>query len=216
LIAAAERYLVAERAQRAAALVAAPDSDFRVDGSRSPLALEWAGSVVATLAQARALTPDIRLDRALDALEAGDRVRVAARLANWLDAQLARYLGPLRDMEAARASPLFAFPAPDPVVFGLGGEDHAWVVRRQTAHPGGTYEDPLVFDVQRVARVPRLFVSCTAPALATIDAIRPRVGSAAFWDGAWLPGARMVEMKTGHDPMISAPEALVGILTGGI
>jgi hypothetical protein len=26
----------------------------------------------------------------------------------------------------------------------------------------------------------------------------------------------MVEMKTGHDPMISAPEALVGILTGGI
>jgi len=119
-------------------------------------------------------------------------------------------------LEAARASPLFAFPAPDPVVFGLGGEDHAWVVRRQTAHPGGTYEDPLVFDVQRVARVPRLFVSCTAPALATIDAIRPRVGSAAFWDGAWLPGARMVEMKTGHDPMISAPEALVGILTGGI
>ena len=119
-------------------------------------------------------------------------------------------------LEAARASPLFAFPAPDPVVFGLGGEDHAWVLRRQTAHPGGTYEDPLVFDVQRVARVPRLFVSCTAPALATIDAIRPRVGSAAFWDGAWLPGARMVEMKTGHDPMISAPEALVGILTGGI
>jgi polyhydroxyalkanoate synthase len=52
--------------------------------------------------------------------------------------------------------------------------------------------------------------------LAAIDAIRPRVGSAAFWDGAWLPGARMVEMKTGHDPMISAPEALVGILTGGI
>ncbi len=110
LIAAAERFLVAERAQRAAALVAAPDSDFRVDGSRSPLALEWAGSVVATLAQARALTPDIRLDRALDALEAGDRVRVAARLANWLDAQLARYLGPLRDMEAARASP--KTPAP--------------------------------------------------------------------------------------------------------
>jgi ATP-dependent RNA helicase SUPV3L1/SUV3 len=110
LIAAAERFLVAERAQRAAALVAAPDSDFRVDGSRSPLALEWAGSVVATLAQGRALTPDIRLDRALDALDAGDRTRVAARLAKWLDTQLARYLGPLRDMEAARASP--KTPAP--------------------------------------------------------------------------------------------------------
>lgn len=110
LIAAAERFLVAERAQRAAALVAAPDSEFRVDGSRSPLALEWGGSVVATLGQGRALTPDIRLDRALDALDAGDRARVAARLAQWLDTQLARYLGPLRDMEAARASP--KTPAP--------------------------------------------------------------------------------------------------------
>jgi len=105
LIAAAERHLVAERARRAAALVAAPDSDFRVDGSRSPLVLEWAGCAVAVLAQGRALTPDIRLDRALDPLDAADRAKVAARLAKWLDAQLARYLGPLRDMEAARASP---------------------------------------------------------------------------------------------------------------
>ncbi len=117
-------------------------------------------------------------------------------------------------LDAARASPLFAFPPPDPVVFGLDGEAHAWVVRRQTPHPAGTYEAPLDFNVQRVARVPRLFVSCTAPALATIDAIRPRVTSAAFWDGAWLPGAQVVDMKTGHDPMISAPDALIGILAG--
>ncbi len=110
LIAAAERYLVAERARRAAALVTAPDGDFRVEGSRSPLALNWAGHDVATLAQGRALIPDIRLDRALDALDAADRAKIAARLASWLDAQLARYLGPLRDMEAARASP--KTPAP--------------------------------------------------------------------------------------------------------
>jgi len=110
LIAAAERHLVAERAQRAAALVVAPDSDFRVEGSRSPLVLLWANVPVATLAQGRALTPDIRLDRALDPLDAGDRARIAARLAAWLDGQLARYLGPLRDMEAARASP--KTPAP--------------------------------------------------------------------------------------------------------
>ncbi len=110
LIAAAERYLVAERARRAAALVAAPDGDFRVQGSISPLVLHWVDTSVATLAQGRALTPDIRLDRALDALDAGDRTKVAARLAAWLDAQLARYIGPLRDMEAARASP--KTPAP--------------------------------------------------------------------------------------------------------
>ena len=116
-------------------------------------------------------------------------------------------------LDAARASPLFAFPPPDPVVFGLDGADHDWVVRRQTPHPGATYEAPLDFDVRRVAALPRTFVSCTAPALATIDAIRPRVSSAAFWDGAWLPGARVLEMKTGHDPMISMPGPLVDILT---
>ncbi len=105
LIAAAERYLVAERARRAAALVAAPDAELRVDGTRSPLVVQWREHDVATLAQGRALTPDIRLGRALDALEAPDRAKVAARLAQWLDGQLARYLSPLRDMEAARASP---------------------------------------------------------------------------------------------------------------
>ncbi len=115
-------------------------------------------------------------------------------------------------MAAAQASPLFAFPAPDPVVFGLDGKRCAWVRRRQTPHPGHPYEAPLDFDVHRVASVPRTFVNCTAPALATIDAIRPRVVSLAFWDGAWLPGSRVVEMRTGHDPMVSAPEALAGLL----
>ena len=115
-------------------------------------------------------------------------------------------------LAAARASPLFAFPPPDPVVFGLGGEDYAWVQRRQTPHPGNTYEEVLDFDVRRVAAVPRTFVNCTVPALATIDAIRPRVVSTAFWDGAWLPGSRVVDMATGHDPMISAPQALAAIL----
>ncbi len=110
LIAAAERFLVAERAARAVALADAPDTDFRVDGSRSPLVVLWAGHAVATLAQGRGLTPVIRLDRALDTLDVAARTRIAARLAAWLDAQLARYLGPLRDMEAARASP--KTPAP--------------------------------------------------------------------------------------------------------
>jgi hypothetical protein len=32
--------------------------------------------------------------------------------------------------------------------------------------------------------------------------------------GAWLPNARHVELKTGHDPMISEPAALGRILLG--
>ncbi|RYY61520.1 MAG: alpha/beta hydrolase [Comamonadaceae bacterium] len=115
---------------------------------------------------------------------------------------------------AAQGSPDFSFPPPDPAVYGLSGIDHEWTNRRQTPHPGHTYEAPLDFDPRRVAAVARTFVSCTQPALATIDAIRPRVADPRFWDGAWQggAGARVVELATGHDPMISAPQELARIL----
>ena len=54
-------------------------------------------------------------------------------------------------MAAAQASPDFSFPAPDPAVFGLSGPDYEWVKRRQTPHPGHTYDAPLNFDPVRVA-----------------------------------------------------------------
>lgn len=117
-------------------------------------------------------------------------------------------------LAAAQASPDYSFPAPDPAVFGLAAEDHAWVQRRQTAHPGHTYQAPLQFDAQRVAQVPRTFIDCTRPALGTIDVIRKRVRDARFWDGAWVGGggARVVELATGHDPMVSAPGELTRLL----
>lgn len=115
-------------------------------------------------------------------------------------------------MTAAQATPNFSFPPPDPEVFGLQGTDREWVQRRQTPHPGNTYPAPLNFDAQRVATVPRTFVSCTQPALATIEPSRLRVKDPKFWDGAWLPHSRFIQIKTGHDPMISEPEALTRIL----
>ena len=60
--------------------------------------------------------------------------------------------------------------------------------------------------------MPRTFINCTQPPLATIDVIRTRVTDPKFWDGAWLPGSRVVELVTGHDPMISEPEALTRLL----
>lgn len=115
-------------------------------------------------------------------------------------------------LHAAEISPTYSFPAPDPTVFGLAEADYEWVRRRQTPHPGRTYQDPLQFDPRRVARVPRTYVSCVQPSLGTIDSIRPRISDAGFWDGAWLPGSRVIELQTGHDPMISAPEAFNRIL----
>jgi pimeloyl-ACP methyl ester carboxylesterase len=109
---------------------------------------------------------------------------------------------------ASEADPLQSFPAPDPAVFGLSGEDHAWVARRQTRHPGGPYTQVLQFDPERVACVPRTFINCTHPPLATIEASRQRMVDPHFWNGHWLPGSRVVEMKTGHDPMVSDPQGL--------
>jgi pimeloyl-ACP methyl ester carboxylesterase len=119
-------------------------------------------------------------------------------------------------LAAAAASPDFSFPPPDPSAYGLEGENHAWVKRRQTPHPGHTYQAALQFDAKRVAAVPRAFVNCVAPALATIDVIRQRLTDSALWDGAWQGGggARVIELQTGHDPMVSAPRDLTRILLG--
>lgn len=117
-------------------------------------------------------------------------------------------------LAAAQGSPDYSFPPPDPAVYGLATSDHAWVQRRQTPHPGHTYQAPLQFDPRRVASVPRTFVDCIQPRLGTIDSIRPRVRDPGFWDGAWQAGggARVVELATGHDPMVSAPAELTRIL----
>lgn len=115
-------------------------------------------------------------------------------------------------LAAAQASSSYSFPPPSPELFGLDGEDAAWVARRQTPHPAHPYTDALDFSVACVASLPRSFIHCTRPSLATIDAIRPRITDSAFWDGQWLPGSKLVEMQTGHDPMISAPQELTHIL----
>lgn len=93
---------------------------------------------------------------------------------------------------------------PDPSVFGLAGEDAAWVARRQRPHPGGPYDDPLHFDTARWAALPRTFIDCVVPPLPTIAATRLRVRSE--------PGWKLHVLQTGHDAMVSAPEALVDLL----
>ncbi|MGK5111258.1 MULTISPECIES: alpha/beta fold hydrolase [unclassified Geodermatophilus] len=95
-------------------------------------------------------------------------------------------------------------PPPPPGVFGLTGADAEWVARRQTPQPGGVYDDPLDFDADRWAARPRTFVDCTAPALRTIDPSRELVRT--------QPGWELVELATGHDPMVSAPRELTEVL----
>jgi pimeloyl-ACP methyl ester carboxylesterase len=92
---------------------------------------------------------------------------------------------------------------PDPAIFGLAGADRDWVARRQTP-PGGVYDAPLDFDAARVAALPRTFIDCVNPALPTVAMSRKRVRSESGWG--------IVELDTGHDAMVSAPDALVATL----
>jgi pimeloyl-ACP methyl ester carboxylesterase len=105
---------------------------------------------------------------------------------------------------ASLSSGGLSFPPPDASVFGLSGADRDWVNRRQTPQPFKLYQQPLPFDAERVAAVPRTFIDCTQPALATIAPSRVRVRSE--------PGWNLVEMATGHDAMVSEPAALSQIL----
>lgn len=95
-------------------------------------------------------------------------------------------------------------PPPDPKVFGLAGTDYEWVKRRMTPQPLGLYQETLHFDPVRVATLPRTFIDCTDPALDTIAAMRKRVREEAGW--------RVLELKAGHDPMVSAPRQLAETL----
>ncbi|HET9646158.1 MAG TPA: alpha/beta hydrolase family protein [Burkholderiaceae bacterium] len=91
-------------------------------------------------------------------------------------------------------------PPAEPEVFGLQGDDADWVRRRQTPQPGGVYDDVLRFDSRRVEAIPRIFIDCTNPALPTIDVSRRRAREQRGW--------KVVEIATGHDAMISAPQEL--------
>ncbi len=107
-------------------------------------------------------------------------------------------------LDAAAASGGISFPPPDASVFGLEGADRDWVNRRQTPQPLAVYRQALAFDPARVAALPRSFIDCTEPALPTIAVMRQRVRSE--------PGWRVHELRTGHDPMVSQPQALAGLL----
>lgn len=107
-------------------------------------------------------------------------------------------------LEQAEASGGLSFSPPDASVFGLEGADRDWVNRRQTPQPLAVYRSPLKFDEAAVARVPRLFIDCTSPALPTIAVSRDRVRTQAGW--------QVQTLATGHDPMVSEPQALADIL----
>ena len=111
---------------------------------------------------------------------------------------------------AAEAAGGLFLPAPDASVFGLTDpEDRDWVARRLCPHPFGCYLTrlslPNLAQGKGAASHPRTYIDCVDPFYSDFNGLKPRLKS----DSAW----RYVEIGTGHDAMVSAPEEVARILT---
>ena len=108
--------------------------------------------------------------------------------------------------QAAAAAHDNALPPPDPADFGLAGAERDWLLRRQVPHPFGPYREAMPFDADRWRAWPRAFIDCTTPAYPTIAGSRQRVREQGDWT--------IVELPTGHCPMVSMPAEFTLVLLG--
>lgn len=96
-------------------------------------------------------------------------------------------------------------PAPDPEIYGFADPgDTEWVRRRLTPHPYAPFEQKSRLDGPLGSGVPLLYIDCTTPPIAALATIKDRYRRKRDWP--------FVELKTGHDAMMSAPEATAQIL----
>ena len=152
------------------------------------------GGMVITGAADRLLDADARAVRSLAYIDA----IVPLSGEGWGDQHSAEVVAARTALAAANGH---ALPPPAPGDFGISGADAAWLQRRHVPHPFGPYRDPLHYDAERWAALPRCFIDCVQPAYPTIDAMRQRVRA--------LPGFEIIEMATGHFPMLTQPDLLV-------
>jgi pimeloyl-ACP methyl ester carboxylesterase len=103
-----------------------------------------------------------------------------------------------------------AIPPPSPealsVVFGIPGDspEVAWVSRRVTPHPLGTYESPLRLKNPVGNGRPCTYIACTAPLYGPLEGARQWAKRQSGW--------RWQEIATGHDAMVTAPAELTRML----
>ena len=98
---------------------------------------------------------------------------------------------------AAVALPPTAFGVKDPA-------DIAWVARRMTPQPVGTYLQPLMLQAPLGNGLPKTYIDCTVEPIATLEPTKARVRKDPTW--------KMRTLATGHDAMVTAPEPLSRML----
>ena len=112
-----------------------------------------------------------------------------------------------RRKSAQESSGGVSLPVPEAKVFGLlEAKDIEWVQRRMTPQPFGGYEQPMRWGGPVGNGLPKVYVDCTDPAYAGLAPVKNRYRG--------KPGWPFVELKTGHDAMVSAPAETAELLLG--
>jgi len=96
-------------------------------------------------------------------------------------------------------------PAPDPAIYGFADPaDTEWVRRRMTPHPFATFDQRMHWGGAIGNGLPKAYIDCREPAMPALAAIKERHRG--------KPGSSFIDLKTGHDLMVSAPEETTRIL----
>lgn len=106
---------------------------------------------------------------------------------------------------SAYAAAGHVLPAPPPAYFGVTDEaDTAWLRRRLTAHPSGTWETPMNLNGPVGLGRRTTYIACTQPRLASVAKYVQFARD--------QPGWKVLELAAAHDAMVTAPQALVEML----
>jgi pimeloyl-ACP methyl ester carboxylesterase len=110
-----------------------------------------------------------------------------------------------RRRSAQESSGGISLPVPEAKVFGLADPgDLEWVQRRMTPHPFAPFDQKMRWGGPIGNGLPKVYVDCTDPAYAGLAALKDRYRGKPDW--------KFVELKTGHDAMVSAPEETAKLL----
>jgi pimeloyl-ACP methyl ester carboxylesterase len=112
-----------------------------------------------------------------------------------------------RTKAAQQSSGGLSLPVPPASAFGVTDANQAaWLEARLTPHPFSTFVSPLNLAYKAGNGLPATYIVCTEPLYAPLQASR---------DWVQRRGWTMREIRSGHDAMVTAPEALADMLDAG-
>jgi pimeloyl-ACP methyl ester carboxylesterase len=111
----------------------------------------------------------------------------------------------MRIRAAQESSAGLSIPVPTGDIFDLPpGLGRDWVARRITPHPLASYTDSVSLNGPPGNGRPRSYIRCTDPIYPAVAPSYERIRTEAGWT--------LADIATGHDAMVSAPDALADLL----